>query len=253
MAFSLLRNKMRSLSVLFAGLLWSVSLGATPAVITDPYSGPNPSGANNGDVIGELSRFDIDMITFTMVTSLDVQMDILFNYNEGDASLSTFNIGGGSPDLNVGDVLFTIGGTPAYGIPLRDRDSLIAGHLYQLSSALTAYDALQWLSPAATNYRPGEYVWIDPAEADLISTGSVHTIVYDSAEVMASVNIVPSARFLADLGTGMGVQFASATCGNDVIKGNVRFDVVPEPATFGIVGCALLGLGLIRRHGRNRQ
>lgn len=244
---------MRGLSVLVAGWMWCASLSATPTVISDPYSGPNPSGADNGDVIGELSRFDIDMITFTTVTSLDVQMDILFNYNEGDASLSTFNIGGGSPDLNVGDVLFTIGGMPAYGIPLRDRDSLIAGHLYELTSALTAYDALGWLSPSATNYRPGEYVWIDPAKADLIGTGTAHTIVYDGAEVMASVNIVPSARFLADLGSGMGVQFAAATCGNDMIKGNVRFDVVPEPATFGFVGCALLGLGLVRLRGKRKQ
>ncbi|MCC7499495.1 MAG: PEP-CTERM sorting domain-containing protein [Bryobacterales bacterium] len=244
---------MKSPLVLSAVLLLCTSLGATPTVIADPYGGPDPAGADNGDVIGPLSRFDIDMLTFTVESSLDARMDILFNYNEGDAALNTFNMGGGSPDLNVGDVLFTIGGAPVYGVPLRDRDSLVAGHLYQLTSALTSYDVLQWLTPEATNYRPGEFVWIDPAAAVDVGTGSVLSSVFDRSEILAKVNFVPSAGFISDLRSGMTIQFASATCGNDMATGDLRLGAVPEPATFGLVGCALVGLGLIRLRHKRKQ
>jgi len=46
------------------------------------------------------------------------------------------------------------------------------------------------------------------------------------------------------------VQFAVATCGNDIIKGNVQFNSVPEPATFFLMGTALLALGIVRVRGK---
>ncbi|MCX6620491.1 MAG: PEP-CTERM sorting domain-containing protein [Acidobacteria bacterium] len=241
---------MKSLLTVAVVLLFCAALGATPVTITDPYAGSNPSGSSNGDVIGALSRFDIDMITFTSATNLEVQMEILFNYNDGDANLNAFNIGGGSPDLNVGDILFSVGGNLTYGIALKDHNALIAGHLYQLTGGKTAFDVLNWGSTSSTNYRPNEFVWIDPVGATDIGTGAVLSSVFDHTEILAKISFTPTSGFLTDLGSGVGMQFASATCGNDMIKGDVQMGAVPEPATFGLMGAALLGLGLLRLRKR---
>ena len=250
MAISTVRKEMKSLLIVAATVMFSAVLGATPITISDPYAGSNPSGANNGDVIGSLSRFDIDMITFTSIDNLEVQMEVLFNYNDGDASLSPINMGYGVPTLRVGDILFSTGSGVTYGIALRDHDSLIAGHLYQLTGAQTAHQVLNWGSTSSTNYRPNEFVWMDPTGATDIGTGTVLTSVLDHSEVVSKISFKPSAGFLTDLGAGMNVQFAVATCGNDIVKGNVQFSAVPEPATFFLLGSALLGLGVMRLRGK---
>ena len=121
-------------------------------------------------------------------------MEVLFNYNDGDATLSAINMGYGVPTLHVGDILFS-NGTNLYGIALSNHDSLIAGHLYLLTGAQTAHTVLNWGSTSSTNYRPNEFVWMDPSGATDIGTGSVLTTVFDHSEVAAKVTFKPTAGF----------------------------------------------------------
>jgi len=43
----------------------------------------------------------------------------------------------------------------------------------------------------------------------------------------------------------MSIHFASATCGNDVVNGNLA--PVPEPGTLALFGTGLMAAGLVMR------
>jgi hypothetical protein len=238
---------MKNLLILVLAMAGCSTLMATTTTVTDPYGGSNPGyAANNGDVLGSLSKFDIDLLTFSKVTSEEVQIDILFNYNEGDTSLSSFNIGYGVPTLNVGDLMISVDGALKYGVALSNHDGLIAGTLYEITSGQTAWSVIHYQTPSSSSYRPSEYVWIDPNGATAIGATTMTTAAVSGDEVVVHLSFKPTTAFLSDLSDGVGVLFAAATCGNDILRGNVQVSTVPEPATFALIGGALIGLGLLR-------
>ncbi|MCX6605119.1 MAG: PEP-CTERM sorting domain-containing protein [Acidobacteria bacterium] len=230
--------RITSLLLLAASLtVPAFSLPTFPLVFTDPLASADPA-----DVIGDPNFFDIASLTFASFNSGTKRftVEILFNYG-GGTSLNEFSVGGAFNALNVGELLFSNGGFN-YAVQLRSRGGLTAGNLYQVTGTQTAKQVLGLGSDQDGNYRPNQAVWGNTTSATLIGTGTstvVSTggptnlkVTLDFAANNAFINGFDSSSF----------AFSAATCGNDVITGNV-----PESGTWALMGAGLIGLGMIRR------
>jgi hypothetical protein len=209
-----------------------------PVTIADPYGGQNNPGHSNGDVIGDLSRFDIESLTFTQLSASGVTAGIRFNYNLGDATLTPFNLYG--PTLEVGDLLFSVGGAYRYGVALVSHDGLLAGKLYAILGTKSSDD---YLGSSGLTYRYNTPVRINPTGAVLIGDGTVSTQNIGGYELLSTFNFTPSGSFLTDLGSSvLGVEFASAICANDIVQGYIAPTSMPEPSTWFLFVTGLAGL-----------
>ena len=90
-------------------------------------------------------------------------------------------------------------------------------------------------------------MWASASGATLLSTGgkSVSVLNNNSTNLLVSLFMPLTNAVLTDLNNGFNVYFASATCGNDEISGNVPG--VPEPGTWAMIGSGLVALGFYRR------
>lgn len=253
---------------LFAALLSGPALPnplPVSSVVHDPggyiSATPGTASGTNGDVIGKLKDFDIDYIRFTITAAQQIEALIRVNYHHGATSspfaLNAWSIGGvdgRTVTLNAGDLLFDVDGQYRYGVPLTAHDSLLAGSLYQITNTQQAHQVLG-LSSTSTSIRPTYPVWMAPAGADLI--GGKVSMSYARVGTTSAVDISlifnPSSQFLVDLATqGLGIHWAVATCGNDVVDGRIQLGAVPEPGTLVLMGCGLLALGLAGRRRLRR-
>jgi hypothetical protein len=244
---------MRCLLLPAIGLLAAAAGLGTPLPITisDPYGGTTPGTAkNNGDVIGLLNSFDIDTVTFTTISAMEVEAVIRLNYNNGDATLSPFSIGPGTPTLRIADLLFEVDGVYVWGVPLSGHDLLTLGALYEVTNGQPFAKDARWVLGDPTNviYRPEEAVWIKASHARLVG-GNLDfdvTRVGNTSAVEITLSFIPTDEFLSALGKGVTVHLAAATCANDVLDGHLQY-AVPEPATVTLAGLGLLALALARR------
>src|SRR5438552_5476280 len=219
-----------------------------PITITVPYGGQNNSGSSNGDVIGALGAFDIESLTFTQLSASGVTAGIRFNYNFGDASLAPYTFAGST--IEVGDLLFSVGGSYRYGVALVSHDGLLAGKLYSILGTRSSDD---YLGSSGLGYRTNTPVRINPTGAVVIGDGTVSTANIGGYEVLSSLNFTPSASFLIDLSSGLEVGFASAICANDIAQGHIDASAVPEPSTWLLFVTGLAGLLWWRQQRGNTQ
>lgn len=240
--------------LLFAALACVPILHASPVVITDPW------GVGSPDVIGANSSFDIQRGEFNFgPTSATIRL--FFNFGLNNTSLAPFTLPGTSAVLSVGD-LFLTGGGVTYGIALVSRNTPVSGNvtagtLYQINNSNGQLTASQALGNPNINYRPSEIVWIRNDGAGSVTPVAAGSVSVQSGgdgvinpEFIVTINLSYSSAVGANL-IAPSIQFASATCGNDILNGEV-----PEPASLGMIGGGLLlaaGMQLRRRRQRSTQ
>lgn len=242
--------------ILFFVILFLAASTASADIqtISDPFLGTS-CASDTCDVIGPNASFDIQKIELSFV-GRGLNVSIFTNYGNQPASLSLapWNDGlGGEKLLSIGDLFF---GFPnlAYGVPLYTHGDFLAGGLYKIgvstgdSGTRTAGDVLALDSGWV--YRPYEVVWLGgtgtPAATGTVTnsfnlSGSLPSPTY---KIDLSFSALPQDFWdqLSANGGSMNVQFASATCANDIIKGTA---VVPEPSTVLTLGTLLVLLAAL--------
>jgi hypothetical protein len=266
----MLESDMRPIRNLLLLCITTSQIWAGTAVVTDLFN-----VAGNSDVISNKLQFDAQSVQVTTGTG-SMTIDIRTNFD--NAALNSFRDLG--VRLDIGDLFFTINGTYTYGIPLAYHngpaggpwgDRLYAGHVYQIDNPsgalLTARQTLH--DPGYLEYRPDAIVW-------MVDLGGVHDVTVGTPTVqvfsIAGDNGVNGAlydiRVTTSLPAGLfqsptdqyGLEFALATCGNDMVQGALHFNSnsvgvlgaaapVPEPSTwYMMIGAVLVGVaGLVRR------
>jgi hypothetical protein len=231
-------------------------------VVTDFF---NVSGKS--DVIGDKLQFDAQSIQVTTGTGT-LTIDIRTNFD--NPNLYSFRDTG--VRLDIGDLFFTVNGNYEYGIPLAYHNGpaggpwgtrLYAGHIYEIDSVSALMNARQVLhDPMYVDYRPDEIVW-------MIANGGVEDVTVGTP----TVQVLPIAgdngvngplydiRINTSLPAGLfqsptdvyGLSFAVATCGNDMMQGQLNLNPesmralaagssVPEPSTvYLVIGALLIG------------
>jgi hypothetical protein len=254
-------------AILFISLaLLSASVRADQ-VILDPYTGAFSNQEGGSDVVGLHKLFDIDRIRFLNLSQNNVTVELLFNYNRGNASLAPFNFPTGTCDetrsncveLWVGDLLFDAGADSTYywGVPLYGHDGLQAGNLYQMQpNGYTTSDQEMAGKEAYFTWAYDRPVRIDADKLDAQGRMGAGVATYGMA-VPGSYEVKTTLSFSTGntdmweqfLDNGeLSVHFASAICANDYIDGMIY---APEPDSYLLFGGGLLLLiGVGRRLAR---
>lgn len=212
------------------------------------------------DVIGDKLWFDLDSFAMSVdQVSLNGVITISLNFGP-DATLAPFLDFG--IRLDPADVIFAKNGVARYGIALTSHNGVAAGSLYAINTSagvLTAGEVLNLGS--GYTYRPDAPVWLNndgSGSVSSLTSGNVSsTIAGDgvtTGRMLVTITFLATPDFFNELnGASFSAQFASATCGNDVMS--LMFgtpDVAnPEPGT---VGLAALGFVLLFTKGyRSRR
>lgn len=232
-------------------------LAIAPAALAAPITITDQWGVGAPDVVGANSSFDIQKGVFDFgPTSATIKL--YFNFGPTNTSLSPFSLG--SVILSLGD-LFISGGGVNYGIALAAHNTAVsgdvaAGTLYQINNSNGQLTAAQALNGPSITYRPNEIVWLRNNGAGSITPVAVGSISVQSGgdgvvnpEFVVTINMQYSSTIGANLASP-SIHFASATCGNDVLDGQI-----PEPGSLGLIGGGLvLAAGLkFRRRGSNAK
>lgn len=246
------------------GLCFAFLLSLTTAradVISDPFNVANCTSAQGPsfttcDTIGDKGTFDIQSAT---VTRTGNQLSTQLAFNTNSVTMAPFVFAG--LNLNVGDLLFYNPGSGLflYGAPVYTHGSFLAGNLYKIGGGITAINA----QTALSNQNPGvdltpysfrrtDIVWLGGSGSAIAGApvtvtkttqmcGATPCNGSNGAEFLATLTFDMPASFLSDLtfDDRIGIAFASATCGNDILRGTAA---VPEPTSFAVIGLAALGL-----------
>jgi len=209
------------------------------------------------DVIGDPALYDIQKADVHIADGW-ATVTIYFNYG-GGITLRPFNDG---IPLEVGDLFFYAPSDPGnylYGVPLRSHGGFTADNLYRIGGGTTLLTADTIIHNTGYYYRRTQDVWLGGSGSPEAIGLPVQVVDYgdgvSDALYAASLEFPVPADFLASVVQDhyVGIAFASAYCGNDVIEGAAA--VSPEPAMFPLVaaGAAMLaGFGMLRRKRAQR-
>jgi hypothetical protein len=219
--------------------------------IYDPF--PGSSCADPAcDVIGPNADFDVQKIVFDRGPTTTI--NIYTNFQ--NPSLAQW-LDSGALWLNAGDLFLSFSGS-AYGIALSSHDSFLTGNLYKIDPAQSrnADNVLGAQNPGVNLggwvFRHTENVWLGgPANPVANVLESIDPAGGADAAYKVTLSFT-SPDFLSDFQKdgGVGIHFASTTCGNDVING---FVPVPEAGTYMLVLGGLLALAGLDRYRRVRS
>jgi hypothetical protein len=231
-------------------------LAVAPAALAAPITILDPWGVGAPDVVGANSSFDIQKGVFDFgPTSATIKL--YFNFGPNNTSLAPFALG--SVTLSLGD-LFINGGGVNYGIALVAHNTAVsgdvaAGTLYRINNSNGQLTASQALGNPSIGYRPNEIVWLRNDGAGSITPVAVGSVSVQSGgdgvinpEFVVTLNLTYSSTIGATLASP-SIHFASATCGNDILEGQI-----PEPGSLSLIGGGLLlaaGIKFRRRNSGN--
>jgi hypothetical protein len=209
------------------------------------------------DVIGNPALFDIQQAS-VHITDNWATVTLYFNYG-GGITLQPFVDG---VPLAVGDVFFYAPSDPAnylYGVPLSSHGGFTADNLYKVGGSTTLLTADAIIHNTGYFYRRTEDVWLGGSGSPVATGLAVQVANYgngvSNALYAATLSFPVSSDFTDSViqNGQVGISFASADCGNDVLVGTVSAS--PEPGMFPLLagGAALLaGSGALRRKRAQR-
>jgi hypothetical protein len=181
-----------------------------------------------------------------------------FNYG-GGITLQPFTDG---IPLAVGDLFFYAPSDPGnylYGVPLSSHGGFTADSLYKVGGDTTLLTADAIIGNTGYYYRRDQDVWLGGSGTPETTGLPVQVANYgdgvSNALYAVTLEFPVSADFTASViqNDQIGIAFASADCGNDVLAGST--DAAPEPGMFPLLagGSALLLVsGILRRKRAQR-
>lgn len=217
--------------------------------LTPPYS--------SCDVIGNPALFDIQQATVEVANGW-ATVTIDFNYG-GGITLQPFTDG---IQLAVGDLFFYAPDDPGnylYGVPLSSHGGFTADDLYEVGGATTLLTADDIIDNTGYYYRRNRNVWLGGSGTPETIGLPVQVVDYgngvSNALYSATLEFPVSADFVASViqNDQIGIAFASADCGNDIIEGTT--EAAPEPGMFPLLAAGtvmLAGSGMLRRKRAQR-
>ena len=216
---------------------------------TPPYS--------TCDVIGNPALFDIQQASVEIGGGW-ATVTIDFNYG-GGITLQPFTDG---IQIAVGDVFFYAPSDPGnylYGVPLSSHGGFTADNLYQVGGHTTLLTADEIINNTGYYYRRNQDVWLGGSGTPETIGLPVQVVNYgdgvSNALYAATLQFPVSTDFVASViqDDTLGIAFASANCGNDVLEGTTTASPEPEMFPLMAIGAVMLAVsGALRRKRAQR-
>jgi hypothetical protein len=211
---------------------------------TPPYS--------TCDVIGNPALFDIQQASVEIGGGW-ATVTIDFNYG-GGITLQPFTDG---IQMAVGDLFFYAPSDPGnylYGVPLSSHGGFTADSLYRVGGDTTLLTADEIINNTGYYYRRNQDVWLGGSGTAETTGLPVQVVDYgdgvNNALYAATLQFPVSSDFVASViqDDTLGIAFASANCGNDVLEGTTTASPEPEMFPLMAIGAVMLAVsGALRR------